>query len=218
MVREPVFLDGTSTTMRIATFPSADGAFAAFVRTSFDRLSPGERSPEALQRALRKWHSRAVVQPQDSLARIGDETWYAYRDGHPGVRVEDGWWESPGVAHVTYDSNGIFTGANEAACALVELHADCLVGRHWSDLVPATARDDDAAWLWQQIAAQGWAQSVFDFPLPDGGVRVIEYRTSATSQPGRYESWWRVLTVFEAAESVCPAAVGRRTGTPVQAS
>ena len=55
--------------------------------------------PGQVQTALRRWHTRAQVRPQHELARLGETTWYVYRDGHAGVRLEQDWWQADDVRH-----------------------------------------------------------------------------------------------------------------------
>ena len=83
----------------LATFPRSDAAFARFVRATFDRLSPEEREdPAAVQRALRRWHTRAIVRPREAIAGYDGPTWYVYRDGQAGIRSEESWWQAGDVA------------------------------------------------------------------------------------------------------------------------
>jgi PAS domain-containing protein len=113
------------------------------------------------------------------------------------VRVEHDWWQADGAATVEFSADGVFTYADEAACALVDLPPGTLVGRHWRDLVPPTARPDDGAWVWEVLDAGRVVQSVFDLPLATGGYRVIEYRTERVGT-GRFRSHWRPFAMVEA--------------------
>ena len=184
----------------LATFPADDHVFAAFVRQAHLALDgPGRRDPAALEASLRRWHTHAVVRERHSLASFGEPTWYVYRDGHPGVRVDEVWWQAADAPTVEFGADGVFTFADDAVCALVGLQPGGLVGRHWTDLVPASARGDDGAWIWEQLDRAGWVQSVFDLPLVTG-VRVIEYRTERIGE-GQFRSHWRELATVAAEDS-----------------
>jgi PAS domain S-box-containing protein len=185
------------TTPTVATFPRDDVAFAAFVRNALGDLGPDAHDAAALETRLRRWHSRAIVRPQADLAGFGrSSTWYVYRDGRAGIVSEQGWWLADGCAWVAFGRDGTFTASNPAADALVGMDG-ALVGRHWSDLLPPTARDDDGSWLWALLEDGSTPQSVFDLPLADGRRKVIEYRSSRRADGEGYESYWRELAVIQ---------------------
>jgi PAS domain-containing protein len=180
--------------VRLATFPPDDAVFAAFVRGCWSGLDEeGSGSPEELERAIRRWHRGAVVRPQERVAELGGSTWYVYRDGHAGGRLEAGWWQEPGVARVRFDSSGQFVEANEAANAIA---GRPLVGVGWTELVAPEAAEDGGGWVWETLAREGHAQSIFELPLEDAH-RVIEYRSEVTERPDEFVSYWRELTTIE---------------------
>jgi PAS domain-containing protein len=194
----------------IATFPRADAAFARFVRTTIERLPAAERSdPAAVQRALRRWHTRALIRPQDPLASFGAATWYVYRDGQAGVRLEGDWWQEPDVAVARLGEDEVFVDGDDEACRLVGRPPGGLAGVPWRELVPSEVRDDDATWLFEGLQTGPAVQSVFDFPLPDGGRRVIEYRTAWVPEERIYLCRWRELAIIDG-ETV-PKLVGDAT-------
>jgi PAS domain-containing protein len=183
----------------IATFPRGDHAFAAFVRDAIARLERADRlEPAELQLLLRRWHSRALVREQHALASFGVATWYVYRDGQAGVRIDDGWWQRKDVATARLGEDQVFVGGDDEACRLVDLPPGGLAGVSWRELVPPPAWDDDATWLFGDLKERP-VQSVFDCPLPDGGRRVIEYRTAWVPEEGIYLCRWRELTVIDSA-------------------
>ena len=183
----------------IATFPRGDEAFAAFVRDAIARLERADRlDPAALQNDLRRWHSRAIVRERDPLASFGASTWYVYRDGQAGVRIEDDWWQRDDVAVARLGEDQVFVDGNDEACRLVGRPPGGLAGVSWRDLVPPAARDDDAEWLFGDLKERP-VQSVFDVPLPDGSRRVIEYRTAWAPEQAVYLCRWRELTVIDSA-------------------
>jgi PAS domain-containing protein len=182
----------------LAIFPGEDKAFARFVQLTRQGLIAESRAvePASLEAALRRFHTRATVMPQASLATLGGPVWYVYRDGHAGVRVEQDWWRQPEIAEIVVHSvSREILEANDAACALVDMAPGQLVGWDPSRLVqvlePAVA-----AGFRELLDAQGWLQSVFDFPRADGGFRVIEYHTRTTDDPSRLVSYWRELAVI----------------------
>jgi PAS domain-containing protein len=182
----------------IATFPREDAAFASFVRTTMANLSPEDRGDPALvQKALRRWHTRALVRRRDDIAGFGPVTWYVYRDGQAGVRIESDWWQGDGVATAVLGEDEVFVDGDDEACRLVGRPSGGLRGVPWRDLVPAEARDDDAGWLFAGLKNVPFAHSVFDAPLPDGSRRVIEYRTHWDSEQGVYVCRWRELAVID---------------------
>ncbi len=186
----------------LVTFPRDDAPFARFVRVTIDRLSADERTdPAALQRALRRWHTRALVRRQDPLAGFGGETWYVYRDGQAGFRTEQDWWQDDGVAIARLGEDEIFVGGDDEACRLVGRPPGGLAGVPWRELVPVEAREDDAEWLFGDLKESGPAHSVFDAPLPDGRRRVIEYRTVWVEDERVYLCRWRELATIEVDEA-----------------
>jgi PAS domain-containing protein len=184
--------------LTVATFPRDDAAFGAYVERCRAELNEDERAdPAALQRAIRRWHTRAVVRAQDALAGFGSALWYVYRDGMAGVRTDDTWWQEQGVAHVIFAPGGHVHSADREACSLVGRPAGGLDGVHWTSLVPPEGSTDDALWISKQLDERGVVQSVFDCPLPDGSRHVIEYRTTPAAQPGFFESRWRHVATIE---------------------
>jgi PAS domain-containing protein len=184
--------------LTIATFPRDDRPFAAFVRATIERLPPSERTdPAAVQRALRGWHTRAVVRAQDPLAAYGLPAWYVYRDGQAGVRIDEDWWRQEGVAVARLGEDEVFVDADDEACRLVGRPPGGLAGVPWRELLPPAVRDDDAEWLFGGLKDGKPVQSVFDAPLPDGRRRVIEYRTAWIEDERVYLCRWRELAVIE---------------------
>jgi PAS domain-containing protein len=183
----------------LVTFPRDDTAFGSFVRATIEKLPPAARAdPGALQAALRRWHTRAIVRAQSPLASFGGVAWYVYRDGQAGVRTDETWWQEPGVATAYLGEDDRFIGGDDAACALVDRAPGGLAGVPWRELVPSVAREDDATWLFGDLK-QTPVHSVFDFPRADGSRRVIEYRTGWDPGQGWFVCRWRELAVIDAA-------------------
>ena len=181
----------------IVTFPRDDTAFAAFVRSTIAALDAQAREdPAQVQAALRRWHTRAQVRPQDALASLGDTSWYVYRDGHAGVRLEQDWWQADDVATARLGEDEVFVDGDDAACRLVDLGPGGLRGVPWRVLVPPEARDTDGEWLFGPLKDGRPVQSVFDFPRADGSRRVIEYRTIWLPDERIYLCRWRELAVI----------------------
>ena len=180
---------------RLSTFPAQDEAFALRVQTTRARLRSDGRdvTPESLEAALRRFHTRAIVRRRNPLATLGHDVWYVYRDGHAGVRVLDDWWQCDDCATVVFDRTGAFVQADDAACELVGVSPGGLAGRRWQEFVRSRAPRADGAALWDLLEAHGSLQSVFDVPLPGGGFRVIEYHSAPTEDPDRFTSRWRAI-------------------------
>jgi PAS domain-containing protein len=197
----------------IATFPRDDAAFAAFVRATLAALPAADRAnPLLVQQAIRRWHTRALVRPRDEMAGFGPATWYVYRDGQAGVRSEDGWWQRDDVATAVLGEDEVFVDGDDEACRLVGRPPGGLRGVPWRDLVPSEARDDDARWLFDGLKDVPFVHSVFDAPLPDGGRRVIEYRTSWEPERRVYLCRWRELAVIDDVQIA--ALTGRAADEP----
>ena len=185
----------------VASFPRGDETFAAFVRDAMARLERADRlDPASLQAMLRRWHSRALVREQDALASFGVATWYVYRDGQAGVRIADDWWQHDGVAIARLGEDQLFVEGNDEACRLVDRPPGGLAGVSWRELVPPAARDDDATGLFGDLKERP-VHSTFDFPLPDGSRRVIEYHAAWVPEEGIYLCRWRELTVIDSAST-----------------
>ena len=179
------------------TFPRDDTAFAAFVRATMAKLGPDEREDAAaVQAALRRWHTRALVRPQDPMASFGGTTWYIYRDGTAGVRLEQDWWQAEGVATARLGEDEVFIDGDDEACRLVDCPPGGLAGVPWRELVPVEARDTDGEWLFGPLKDGKPVQSTFDFPRADGTRRVIEYRTIWLPDERIYLCRWRELAVI----------------------
>ena len=199
--------------LTIATFPRDDAAFAAFVRATMAALSPVDRAnPALVQKALRRWHTRAIVRPRDEIAGFGMGTWYVYRDGQAGVRTEDDWWQRDDVAVAILGEDEVFVEGDDEACRLVGRPPGGLRGLPWRQLIPAEARDDDAGWLFTGLQDVPFVHSVFDAPLPGGGRRVIEYRTNWDPDQRVYVCRWRGRAVID--DSQVAALTGQGAGYP----
>jgi hypothetical protein len=186
--------------IHIVAFPRADSAFAAFVRATVAGLDAADREDQkAVESALRRWYTRAIVRLQDPMAGFGGVTWYVYRDGHAGVQVEQDWWQAPGVATARLGEDEVFIDGDDEACRLVERGPGGLCGVPWRELVPESARETDATWLFGPLKDGRPVQSVFDHPLAGGRRRVIEYRTAWLPDERVYLCRWRELAVIDAA-------------------
>lgn len=179
----------------LEVFPSDDEAFARYARQCLAELDHAEPDPKELERLLRRWHGRAVVRVQSDLGRLSAEpAWYVYRDGVI-ARSESGWWQQDGAARLTFDRDGTFLDANEAAATLVGRPREQLVGAHWSTLVGRAAHAVDPQWLWAMLDDGLPVQSTFELARPDGGLSTIEYRSEPTGEPGVFVTHWRRVAV-----------------------
>ncbi len=171
-------------------FPSADRAFVDHVKASFDHLPADGRTPEELQRAVRRRYPAAVVKAQEELARRGNEplVWYVYRSGSiglPGDPVPSGSWP----AWAVLDRDRRFVAVSDAFAEIAEIPAAAMIGRpleEFSNPDDPTVREDLRG-LWAEFRRTGRLDSTIRFNHADGREREIEYHLVADDpEPGRH--------------------------------
>ena len=98
------------------------------------------------------------------------------------------------------DDDGYYIDANPAACALLGLPKEQIIGSH---LFMFTEKDQvqNTQNLWQQFLAQDQMRGEFRLHLSDGTTRDIEYSAKANFLPGRHLSVFRDVTERKLAES-----------------
>src|SRR5919202_668592 len=98
------------------------------------------------------------------------------------------------------DEVGYYIDANPAACALLKLPKEQIIGSH---LFMFTEKDQvqNTQNLWQQFLAQDQMRGEFRLYLTDGTTRDIEYSAKANFLPGRHLSVFRDVTSRKLAES-----------------
>ncbi|CAN5461431.1 hypothetical protein BH11MYX1_BH11MYX1_36700 [soil metagenome] len=87
--------------------------------------------------------------------------------------------------------------ANSAACELVGLAREHLLGRCMDELAPHV---EDADGRFQQFLARGEARGQFTLRRPDGTTRIVEHSAVANVTPGLHLAAWRDVTERVAAE------------------
>ena len=98
------------------------------------------------------------------------------------------------------DDDGYYVDANPAACALLGLPKEQILGSH---LFMFTEKEQvqNTQNLWQQFLAQDQMRGEFRLHLSDGTTRDIEYSAKANILPGRHLSVFRDVTSRKLAES-----------------
>jgi DNA-binding CsgD family transcriptional regulator len=76
-----------------------------------------------------------------------------------------------------------YVGVNEAACRLLGLPADQIVGRRVDDLTTAAMRSQLPA-LWRQFLEEGSQTGPWELEKPDGEVVAVDYAATANVAPG----------------------------------
>jgi PAS domain-containing protein len=185
---------------KLHAFPSTDRAFRAYAEEAYAELDPRERTPEALQRLVRRRYPAAVVKVQDELGRYSGtpEIWYLFRSATlpvpPGSAAPDPPW--PAWADIDDDRRFILMTPEFAAIA--ELAPEAMLGHRVEEFTnPAdpTVREDLAR-LWEEFQRNGAIGATMRFNYADGRPREVEYRLIARQGgPGRHRLSIRELPV-----------------------
>jgi PAS domain-containing protein len=176
---------------KLHAFPSTDRAFRAYAEEAYAELDPRERTPEALQRLVRRRYPAAVVKVQDELGRYSGtpEVWYLFRSATlpvpPGSAAPDPPW--PAWADV--DDDRRFVVMSPEFAAIAELPSEAMVGHRVEEFTnPAdpTAREDLMG-LWEEFGRTGAIAGTMRFNHADGRPREVEYRLiAAQGGPSRH--------------------------------
>lgn len=81
------------------------------------------------------------------------------------------------------DDNGNYTEANAAACELLGISCEELLGKSIFDFAPPRARAQ-AEKAWKQFLQTGEQAGEFLLQRPDGSIRTLEFRARANVRPG----------------------------------
>jgi two-component system, cell cycle sensor histidine kinase and response regulator CckA len=115
--------------------------------------------------------------------------------GNPACNHDEGYYqtlfESGLDALIVLDSAGRFLDANPAACQLVGLGKNELIGHNVKETIES-ASDFDAAW--NKFTKEGTYRGQRWMVRPDGMRRLIEIRATANVLPGRHFAMWRDVT------------------------
>jgi two-component system cell cycle sensor histidine kinase/response regulator CckA len=90
------------------------------------------------------------------------------------------------------DSDRAYVDANPAACELLGLTREEIIGRHVEDFSNDAIEDVVAAW--ETFLAEGRQKGEFTLVRPDGGLRSTEFRATANVNPGLHLSILRDVT------------------------
>ncbi|WP_199249075.1 PAS domain S-box protein [[Phormidium] sp. ETS-05] len=101
-------------------------------------------------------------------------------------------------AMLIVDDQGCYLDANPAACQLLGLGRQDLIGCCLSDFAPPGF---DFAPAWQQFLEQGQGRGEFSLIQPDGERREIEYTATANFIPHYHLLIWRDVTEFKRTEA-----------------
>jgi two-component system, cell cycle sensor histidine kinase and response regulator CckA len=122
--------------------------------------------------------------------------------GNPACNHDEGYYqtlfESGLDALIVLDSAGRFLDANPAACQLVGLGKNELIGHNVKETIES-ASDFDAAW--SKFTKEGTYRGQRWMVRPDGSRRLIEIRATANVLPGRHFAVWRDVTGRDFLES-----------------
>jgi PAS domain S-box-containing protein len=109
-------------------------------------------------------------------------------------------------AVLVVDDARTFVGANPAACRLLGVPCDALIGRRFDDLLDRPGDLDEA---WQAFLRAGQQTGELRVLRGDGAVRDVEYAATAHGLPGRHLAILRDVTERKQAEGERAAALRR---------
>jgi PAS domain S-box-containing protein len=115
-------------------------------------------------------------------------------------------FETSFVPMLVADDQRRYVDVNQAACLLLRLGREDVLGLRIDDLTPPGLRDTTEA-LWQAFIRDGTQAGTFELQMPDGARLLVEYSAKAYVEPGRHLS----LLYF-------PAAKHSRGSSPVARS
>ncbi len=122
----------------------------------------------------------------------------ASNDLYPSERQLRAVYESALDAFLIADDEGRYLSANPAACTLLGLSEEEILGRRISDFLPP-GFDFEAAW--RSFLEQGRQQGEIVLTLLDGAVRHVDFNAISHVLPGRHLSILRDITDRKRAES-----------------
>lgn len=96
------------------------------------------------------------------------------------------------------NDEGYYVEANPAACKLLELPRQALLGRRVADFLPP---DIDFATLWQDFLAAGQGRGEQQIRLDSGAHKTVEFSATAHVYPNHHLSIWRDVTARKRAEA-----------------
>jgi PAS domain S-box-containing protein len=91
------------------------------------------------------------------------------------------------------DDEGRYLDANPAACSLLGLTKDEIIGRHVSDFT-AAGHTAEVTQQWKLFLAEGSQQGIFELSRPDATTLTVDFAAKANILPGRHLSILRDIT------------------------
>jgi PAS domain S-box-containing protein len=88
---------------------------------------------------------------------------------------------------VIADDQRRYVAANPAACLLLRLPEEEVLGRRIEELTPPENRSQIEA-LWDAFIEDGVQEGTFELLMPDGARVTVEYSATANVEPGRHLS------------------------------
>lgn len=128
-------------TPEIITIPTSDVAFAQAMERLLQSTDPA--TPQALELRLRRLFPRAVVRAREISGE--PPAWYVYRDGRWRSSLMSVWWELPRLPRIVVNREGWLADANPTALGLLEISADELPTRHFTDFVAPGTMEESVA-------------------------------------------------------------------------
>jgi PAS domain S-box-containing protein len=86
---------------------------------------------------------------------------------------------------VIADDDRRYVAANAAACLLLRLPEEDVVGRTIDELTPPENRSQLGA-LWDAFLRDGTQEGTYELHMPDGARVTVEYSSTANIEPGRH--------------------------------
>jgi PAS domain S-box-containing protein len=91
------------------------------------------------------------------------------------------------------NDEGVYVDANPAACALLGVSLDQLIGRTIGDFAEEGATEEGAL-AWEHLLKQGTMRGVYHLRRSDGSIVAAEFSATANYLPGRHLSILRDVT------------------------
>src|SRR5947209_20447689 len=107
------------------------------------------------------------------------------------------------IPMVVADDDRRYVAVNQAACLLLRLPEERILGMRIDDLTAAENREHVEA-LWDGFVRDGVQEGTFELLMPDGAQVAVDYSATANVEPGRHlsilmfppgEGGWRTVEV-----------------------
>jgi PAS domain S-box-containing protein len=105
---------------------------------------------------------------------------------------------------VIADDGRRYVAANPAACLLLRLREEEVIGRRIEELTPPENRSQVDP-LWDAFIEDGVQEGTFELLMPDGARLTVDYSATANVEPGRHLS----ILMFPPANGHAPARGAR---------